>query len=152
MTSNAPSASPEPFHFVRQGRSLRAGLTLAALWLALAMLYLLLEAHPAIIGLLTLTTLLALRDVLTNRKAGMTLDEYSLSWFSGPFETRLQTTEIAAIRLDTRLDFTIRLTCLTQDGQRLRAPIEATPPAEPLETALKARNIPVTRHHFSLTG
>ena len=142
----------EPYRFVRHGRNLRAAVTLASLWLGLLILYVGFEAHPLIVAGLALTTAPAIRDLVTNRQAGMSVDDEALTWFSGAHETRVRLDQIAAIRLDTRLDFTTRLTCLTHQAERLRAPIEATPPRAALETALKARNIPVTSHHFSLSG
>lgn len=152
-----PSGSPEPeplapFHYVRHGRSLRTGLTLLTIWACFLALFVLLDAHVVIVACLFATTLPALWDFAQDRQATLSLDETGLHWRSGSIETHLPYDQIAAIRLDTRLDLSVRLTCLTTDAQRVRAPIEATPPGEALETALKARNIPVTRHHFALSG
>ncbi len=133
-----------------QGRTLRAGLTVAAVWFALVTLWLGLEAAPWLVAFLGLFTLPALWDLITDPSSGLTLSDTNLTWFSGKRHGTIQLDEIDQVRLDTRLDFSVRVTVVLNTGTKIRLPFETTPPHQELEDALDARGVPTRRTHFQL--
>lgn len=134
------------------GRTPRTAFTVAGVWLVLAVLYLRFEAAPWVLGIVALFTLPALWDLLRNPPAGLEMDDVGLHWYSGPRDAKIPWTDIKLVRLDTRLDLSVRATVVLTSGRRVRAPFEAMPHANTLEFELKARDIPIERHHFSLLG
>ncbi len=141
---------PAPFTYRRQGRSIGAMVLLAAIWTALACAWVLIDAAPLILGIIAACTLPALYDVVKNPASGLTLTPDQLHWHSGPRTAEIPVTEIDRLRLDTRLDFSVRTTVILKNGRKIRIPFEATPPHQSFEQALDARNIKTERHHFSL--
>ena len=139
-----------PYRFDRQGRSLRTGIVVAGLLLALLLAWALLEASPWLMGFLALFTLPALADLIRNPASGLTLDDAALSWHSGRRHASVPLGEIAEMRLDTRLDFSVRATVVLTDGRKIRLPFEATPPHMAFEQALQDRGIRTRRTHFQL--
>ena len=138
------------FTFHRQARSKRLALTLAVIWGVLLYLYLFLDAAPWIVAVLAAFTLPALADLVANPASGLTLTDQTLSWHSGRRSADLDLTEIDHMRLDTRLDFSVRATAVLQSGRKIRLPFEATPPHQTFEDALAARGIKTRRTHFQL--
>tara|TARA_R110002049_G_scaffold23545_2_gene83224 strand:- start:35657 stop:36091 length:435 start_codon:yes stop_codon:yes gene_type:complete len=138
------------FTYHRSARSPATFITLALTLAALGALWLWLDAALWIVGFLTLFTLPALWDIITNPQSGLTLDDHRLAWFSGNRHARLRHGEIDHIRLDTRLDFSVRATAVLTTGRKLRLPFESTPPHQAFEKALTARGIATQRHHFTL--
>lgn len=59
---------------------------------------------------------------------------------------------IKTVRLDTRLDLSIKATLILHTGAKMRLPLDAVPPSAAFEEALKQRGILVERHHFRLVG
>ena len=141
---------PAPFTYQRQGRSIGAMVLLAAIWTALACAWVLIDAAPLILGIIAACTLPALYDVVKNPAAGLSLTQEQLHWHSGPRTAEIPVTEIDRLRLDTRLDFSVRATVILKNGRKIRIPFEATPPHHSFEQALNARNVKTERHHFSL--
>lgn len=141
-------------HYVYQtrGRNPRTALTVAGVWCLLAVLYIRFDAAPWVLAIVAAFTLPALWDLLRNPPAGLEMNDTTLLWFSGARDAQIPWSEIKLVRLDTRLDLSVRATVVLTSGRRVRAPFEATPPADTLEFELKARDIPVERHHFSLLG
>ena len=121
-------------------------------WLGIALLWLALDASRAIVLLAYAATLPLLVDLLRNSKAGVSLSDTTLRWYSGRKTAEVALAQIACARLDTRLDLSVKLTLILTDGRKLRLPLEAIPPADMFEDALKARGLRVERHHFSLMG
>lgn len=138
--------------FERSGRQPRAIAILCAIWTLLLFLYLRLDAAPWIIGIFAVFTLPALWDQIANPGAGMRFEPAHLIWHSGRRDAQIPWSQIDHVRLDTRLDFSVRATIVLVTGKRVRAPFEATPPADTLVAALDARGVRVERHHFSLLG
>ncbi len=139
-----------PYKYQRQGRSTGAVLLLVAIWAILICAWVLLNAAPLIIGIGTVCTLPALLDVIRNPSSGLCLAQDNLSWHSGPRTADIPLSEISGVRLDTRLDFSVRATVILKNGRKVRIPFEATPPHQDFERALNAQNIKTERHHFSL--
>ncbi len=133
-----------------QGRSLRTGITVLGIWIALITLWIGLDAAPWIMAFLALFTLPALWDLITDPPSGLTLDATTLTWFTGKRRAIVQLDEIDQIRLDTRLDFSVRATLVLNTGRKIRLPFEATPPDQLFEDALTARGLKTRRTHFQL--
>lgn len=143
---------PDGLTYHAQGRQPRTALTVGLVWLGLMAVYVGLEASPVVIGIILLFTLPALWDLIANPAAGMRFDETGLTWHSGARTGDIPWDQIDHVRLDTRLDFSVRASIALTSGRRLRVPFEATPPHQRLEDALTARGVKVVRHHFSLLG
>lgn len=140
----------DPYEHVTHGRDRKTLLILMGLYLALLVLYIHFDAALWVLGLLAAFTLPALWDLYTNRSAGLTLDDTTLRWFSGNRGSTIALEEIKTIRLDTRLDLSVRATVIPHQGRKIRLPYEATPPHQDLEEALTTRGVTTERHHFSL--
>lgn len=139
-----------PFTHHAQGRSRTTALVLLASWAGLLGLWLGLGAAGWIVLALGAFTLPALADLIRNPTAHLRLDDTTLRWSSGRRQLRLRLAEIDHIRLDTRLDLSVRATAVLVSGARLRLPFECTPPHHAFEAALTARGVAVKRFHFQL--
>lgn len=139
-----------PYRFDRQGRSRTTAAILAGIWAALIAAWFRLEASPWILGALALCTLPALRDLVANPAAGLTLGQDTISWHSGPRTAEIAIAEIDHVRLDTRADLSVRATVISNTGRRIRVPPDAMPPHQTFESALNERSVRTERHHFSL--
>lgn len=139
-----------PFAFERSGRSYGGAVVVIVVWIALAAAWIWLEAATWIILLIALFTLPAVIDILRNPVSGLQLSADALSWYSGRRSAEVALNEIEHVRLDTRLDFSVRASVVLQTGRRIRLPFESTPPHQAFEDALVARDIKVLRFHFQL--
>lgn len=140
------------FHYRRAERSLWTALVVAAVWLALVTAYVVIDASPVILAIVALFTLPALWDLATNPIASLSLTPQALVWQRGKDKVTIPLDTIDHIRLDTRLDLSVRATVVLRSGQRLRIPPDTMPPHRPFEHALHAAGVPTQRHHFSLRG
>jgi len=138
------------YQFQRDARRLPTALVVAGVWAVLAAAWFFLGAAWWIIGVLALFTLPALYDLAANPSAGLVLERQRLHWHSGKRHASLGLNEIAHMRLDTRLDFSVRATAVLHTGRKIRLPFESTPPHQALETALQDAGLKVERHHFTL--
>jgi hypothetical protein len=141
-----------PFQFENRGRSRRAGVTLLLIWGALLLLIWQIALAPWIALVIALFTLPALYEFVTDPRSTLTLDDTALAWQSARSDDRVPLDFLLKVRLDTRLDLSVRVTLLLKDGRRVRLPHACTPPHQRLEAELKARGITVERQHFSLIG
>jgi hypothetical protein len=139
-----------PFTYQRQGRSIVAALVVIAIWLTLITAYFYLEASPWVLAVLTLFTLPAAVDFARNPESGLTLDQNTLAWHTGARTGEVTFDEIDRVRMDTRLDMSVRVSVILTTGRKIRLPFESTPPHLEFEAALKARDIPTERFHFQL--
>lgn len=140
----------KPLTYQTQGRSLRTGITVALIWAGLMAAWWGLEAHPVIVAFFALFTLPACWDLITDPPSGLTLTGTNLSWFSGKRHADVPLTDIDHVAMNTRLDFSIKVTLVLQTGAKVHLPFEATPPDPQLEEALTARGIKTRRTHFQL--
>lgn len=124
----------------------------AAVWLALIAAYVVIEASPVILAIVALFTLPALWDLATNPLVRLSLTPQTLDWQRGKDKVTIPLNTIDHIRLDTRLDLSVRATVVLRSGQRLRLPPDTMPPHRPFEHALHAAGVSTLRHHFSLRG
>lgn len=141
-----------PYAFQTTGRNRATLITVLLVWAALALAVLWLEAAPWLMAVFALATLPALIDLITGRVSGLRLDADGLHWFSGRRTGEVAWPRLSHIRLDTRLDFSIRASAVLTTGRKVRLPLEATPPSDQFEEVLTSRGIKVERHHFSLLG
>ncbi|WP_298912973.1 hypothetical protein [uncultured Roseobacter sp.] len=142
----------DPFSYQHSGRNLKTLCIVLGIWLILALAIIVVEAAPWLMGIIALCTLPALWDLFADPAAGLTFDDRSVQWFSGKRHASLLWSEVDHVRLDTRLDFSVRVTIMLKSGGKVRLPYEATPPHQTFESALRARGIRTERHHFSLVG
>ena len=142
----------EDLAFEAQGRQPRTAITLALVWSALVLLYVQFDAAPWVLGILAAFSLPALWDLVANPAAHMRFCPAHVEWSSGRRTAEVPWSQIDHVRLDTRLDLSVKATFVLVTQRRLRVPFEATPPHERLEAALNARGVRVERHHFSLLG
>ena len=127
----------------RRARSASTLLLLGGLAALLALLTLAVDLHPGFSLVAVLCALPTLYDIGRDHRAGLTLTDRSLSWFSGSRRAELPLDQIARVRMNTSLDFASRVTVETRDGGRLRIPREAYLSASALEAELRARGIKV---------
>jgi hypothetical protein len=138
------------FSFEQHARNRKTLLIVVGVWAALFAALVWLDAAPWIVVFLWAFTLPAVYDLIRNPKAGLHLDAHTLSWFSGRRAGEIDLSEIAHVRLDTRLDFSVRVTAVLVSGRKIRLPFECTPPHQAFEDALVARGVKTQRHHFQL--
>lgn len=138
------------FTYHRQGRNRRTAISITLIWLGLLFIWIGLEAAPWIVLLLGLFTLPAVWDYVTDPPSGLSLSDDQIHWHSGKREASVGLDEIELVRLDTRLDFSVRVTLVLKTGAKVRLPFESTPPDQPMEEALNARGVATRRTHFQL--
>jgi hypothetical protein len=123
-----------------------------AVWFVLIAAVIVVDAAPWLMAAVGLFTLPALWELYANPRSGMIFTKDALSWYTGKRDGAVAWCEIDRVRLDTRLDFSVRASVVLHTGRKIRIPYESTPPHEVLEAALNARGIRTERHHFSLVG
>ena len=141
-----------PYSFETTGRNRKTLVAIGVVWVAIITAVLWLEASLWLMGGIALCTAPALYDLITARRSGVTLSAEGLSWFAGARAGDISWNKISHMRLDTRLDFSVRASAVLITGRKVRLPLEATPPADTFEDVLSARGIKIERHHFSLLG
>lgn len=139
----------DAYVFARHGRSRRALVVLACIYVVLLAAILLIDAAWWLMGGLALLTLPALWDLYTNPSAGVRLTDAALEWHSGRRTGDLALAEIDHMRFDTRWDFSVRVSAVLTSKKRVHLPFESCPPHRDFEAALEDRGIPVRRTHFS---
>lgn len=142
----------QPYSYETTGRNRATLIVVTLVWIALALAVRLLDAALWLVGIVALFTLPAIYDLLSARRSGLSLGPEGLGWFSGKRDGTVMWNQISHIRLDTRLDLSVRATVHLITGRKIRLPLEATPPAETFEKVLTERGVKVERHHFSLMG
>ena len=136
--------------FIRAARSPRAVAMVVLWWLVLILLYLALNASPIIVLGLAFISLPALFDIGAGTTSELRITGSEVAWRSGRRGAQLPRGQLKSVRLDTRLDLSLRMTLLTYQGGKVRLPYECVPVASVIEAALKEQGIPYERHHFTL--
>ncbi|WP_420584479.1 hypothetical protein [Ruegeria sp.] len=139
-----------PFTYTRHNRSPRTVVILIGVYAALLALVILFDAAWWLIGILALATLPAVWDIAQNTRAGLVLDQHCLRWFTGTREAEVALTDIDHVRLDTRWDFSVRVSLVLTTKKRIRLPDESTPPHREFEAVLEGAGLRVERHHFTI--
>jgi hypothetical protein len=141
-----------PYSYETTGRNRKTLIALVMVWAALIAALLLLDASVWLMGLIGLCTAPALYDLIAGRRSGVALDAERITWFAGGRTGEVAWDKISHMRLDTRLDFSVRASAVLPSGRKIRLPLESTPDADTFEKVLSDRGIKVQRHHFSLVG
>ncbi len=140
------------YTYTRNGRRPATLITVVVIWILLALAVVVLDASIWIVWLGALATLPALYDLVMARVSSLRLSGSDLSWQSGRHADSIPLADIQSVRLDTRLDLSIKATLTLRSGAKQRLPLDVVPPAQAFDDALSARGIKVERHHFSLVG
>jgi hypothetical protein len=127
-------------------------ITLVTIWILLAVAMVRFDASVWMVWIGALATLPALYDLVTARVSLLRLTDAVLNWQSGKRNGSVTLQDIKTVRLDTRLDLSIKATLVLHTGSRLRLPLDVVPPAQAFEDTLRARGVAVERHHFRLVG
>ena len=138
------------YAYQREGRSRTTIIVVLAIWTVLVSAWALIDMAWWIVVGFAACTLPAIWDHYTNRLSGLRLTDDEISWFSGRRSGRVTTSEIDLVRLDTRLDFSVRVTLVLKNGEKVRLPFEATPPHAEFERELDPRGLKTRRTHFQL--
>ncbi|QUJ75091.1 hypothetical protein KDD17_08555 [Sulfitobacter albidus] len=141
-----------PYSYTATPRSRTAALVVAAIWTVLALAWWVLDASPLIVAVLAAFTLPALYEIVAQPQASFTLDATHIRWHTPHAEAEIALSGVNHIRLDTRLDMSVRVSVVLSNGRKLRVPVPATPPHTEVDTAARAAGLTVKRHHFSLIG
>ncbi|MGB7317785.1 MAG: hypothetical protein WBC85_07445, partial [Planktotalea sp.] len=112
----------DAFHFERRARSPRAIFFIALWWAAIALLHFAIQANPWILLLLALVSLPAIYDLGANASAILTIDAQHIAWRSGQRGATCPRAQLQKVRLDTRLDFSLRMTLIPHQGRKIRLP------------------------------
>ncbi|QTN35890.1 hypothetical protein [Cognatishimia activa] len=103
-----------------------------------------------IIVIVAMITLPAAIDVFVNATARLDLNDSQLFWKNRSQEVTIPLHEIEKIRFDGRMDMSVRVSVVLNDGRKLRMPYDAMPPHKELEAALQARDVRTERHAFTV--
>lgn len=141
-----------PYTHTATPRSRTTAIVVAGIWTLLALAWLLLDAAPLIIAGIAACTLPALYEYAAQPEARFTLDATHIRWHTPRSEADIALSGVDHLRLDTRLDLSVRLSVVLLSGRKLRVPVPATPPQPAVEAAAQAAGLAVKRHHFSLIG
>ena len=136
--------------FRQSARTRGTALLVAGIWALLVLAWLYWEAAPLVLALPAAFTLPALWDLWHDRQSALTLTGQEITWESGRRSARIDLEEIDYIRLDTRLDLSVRATVVLKTGTKIRVPPQCTPPHRHFEKMLETAGIPTQRHHFAL--
>ena len=143
-----PDPAP-PFTYTHTGRNWATLLSMLGVWGVLITLILVVDMALWLAGIVFLFTLPALFDVLTARASGLSISHDQIEWHAGRQDGTMTKRLIEIIRLDTRLDFSVRCTLVLYSGQRIKIPFEACPKHQLLEKQLHLHGYKTRRRHFS---
>lgn len=139
-----------PYTFTRQNRTPSVLAILLCVYGALIALVILFDAAWWLMALLALTTLPALWDCARGTSAGLTLGLDRISWFTGARQAEVNLADIDHVRMDTRWDFSVRVSLVLRSEKKIRLPDESTPPHREFERLLQQAGLRVKRHHFTV--
>lgn len=134
--------------FKTTGRNWTTLLTTLAVWGVLATLILKVEMALWLAGIVFLFTLPSIYDLITARPSGITINATQIAWHAGKQEGDIPARLIDYIKLDTRLDLSVRCTMVLFSGQKIKVPFESCPKHQELENQLHAHNYKTRRQHF----
>ncbi|WP_121061834.1 hypothetical protein [Chachezhania antarctica] len=141
----------EPFTFERSGRSSAAMLSVAAAMMILILLRIVFVAAWWLLAILLIPVLPAIRDLIVDAPASLSLDDERLIWTTGNRTGMLELAEIDHMRFDRRWDFSVRVTAvLKAHEKRVHLPEECLPRRDVLAQAFEARGMEIRRNPFSV--
>ncbi|MGR3492089.1 MAG: hypothetical protein ACU0DW_08525, partial [Shimia sp.] len=100
------------------GRNRATAIGFGIVWALIAILWLALDAHPLILGLLALVSLPAGLDLLRAPEAHFWITETELGFDVPGQSARLAHADIEKLTADTRLDLSLRLTAWLTTGEK----------------------------------
>ncbi len=95
-----------------------------------------------------LFTLPAVYDLISARASGIKVNGDQIAWYAGKRNNSVAANLIDHIKLDTRLDLSVRCTLVLSSGQKVKVPFEACPKHRALEAQLHAHGYTTRRQHF----
>lgn len=138
------------YTFQRHGRTRGTLIVLALVYAALFAAWLLLSVAGWIIVALIVFTLPAIWDLWSNPRSEIEITGAAISWSHGKISATIQKSEIQRIRVDLRLDRSIKLTLILKTGRKIRVTQPAIPPLQQLEDALTRFDYSYVKNPFSL--
>jgi hypothetical protein len=143
-----PTAGPEDYSYHTTGRNWTTLLTTLVVWAVLAFLIIKVEMVWWLAALVFMFTLPAVYDLVTARPSGITIIQDQITWYAGKQTGEAPKRLINHIRLDTRLDLSVRCTLVLYSGQKIKVPFESCPHHRELEQQLIDRGYKPKRQHF----
>lgn len=144
---NAQLDTPE-FTYRATGRNWTTLIVTLSVWVVLAFLLLKVEMASWLAMIVFIFTLPAVYDLISARASGITVNGDQIAWYAGKRDNSLAANLIDHIKLDTRLDLSVRCTLVLSSGQKVKVPFEACPNHRALETQLHAHGYTTRRQHF----
>ena len=139
--------TPE-FTYRAIGRNWTTLIVTLSVWVVLAFLLLRVEMAPWLAMIVFLFTLPAVYDLISARASGIIVNRNQIAWYAGKRDNSAAASLIDHIKLDTRLDLSVRCTLVLSSGQKIKVPFEACPNHRALETQLHAHGYTTRRQHF----
>jgi len=139
-----------PYHFRRTGRNPRTIIGVITVFGCLIAGHMILDVSRWILITLSIVTIPALWDIISNRQSGLSIAGNRLQWWSGTRHCEIDCTDIDHMRFDTRFDFSIRVSAVTCHNQSIRLPYDALPNHSLLEKACHEHGLRTERHHFTV--
>jgi len=141
------SADPD-FTYGTVGRNWTTLITTAVVWVVLTTLIVKVDMALWLAGIVFLFTLPAVYDLITARASGITINAQQVAWYAGKQDGDIPKRLIEYIRLDTRLDLSVRCTLVLYSGQKIKVPFESCPKHQELEQQLHNFKYKTRRQHF----
>ena len=145
-----PNAQPDAKEFTYRaiGRNWTTLIVTLSVWVVLAFLSLRVEMAPWLAMIVFLFTLPADYDLISARASGIKVNGDQIAWYAGKRNNSVAANLIDHIKLDTRLDLSVRCTLVLSSGQKVKVPFEACPKHRALEAQLHAHGYTTRRQHF----
>lgn len=150
MSAPQPQSAPPPWRYEASARGPRAVLMLVLWWGILIIGLLAIDLNPWIAGVLGALSIPALIELARGTTAWLEVTPGGIGWGSGRRTGFVARNEIDRVRLDTRLDFSLRMTIISVGMARVRLPYECVPRAKTLTKVLDAQGYKHEHHHFAL--
>ena len=116
MEPDIISADPD-FTYGTVGRNWTTLITTAVVWVVLITLIVKVDMALWLAGIVFLFTLPAVYDLITARASGITINTQQIAWYAGKQDGDIPKRLIEYIKLDTRLDLSVRCTLVLYSGQ-----------------------------------
>ena len=143
-----PIEANADYTFRTVGRNWTTLITTVLVWVVLLTLILQVDMALWLAGIVFAFTLPAVYDLISARASGITVNGDQIAWYAGKRDNSVAANLIDHIKLDTRLDLSVRCTLVLSSGQKVKVPFEACPNHRALETQLHAHDYTTRRQHF----
>ena len=143
-----PIEANADYTFRTVGRNWTTLITTVLVWVVLLTLILHVDMALWLAGIVFAFTLPAVYDLVTARASGITINAQQIAWYAGKQDGDIPARLIEYIRLDTRLDLSVRCTLVLYSGQKIKIPFESCPKHHELEQKLHTFGYKTRRQHF----